>query len=275
MSTTRRSIAIYIHPDDGPIMPMELDMLAVETLALSVPAGSQREDVRFREIARRIRDQFPEVDPESNWRELRSIMGRLSHFDLFNGIVLRLPGKIKMPVTAPAQPSQATISELNDLTKKVQQLSRQLSKVNAEHDVTKTRLYTQESENKRLKTARDKLSQECSGLQVQTQRDQETIERARLIVKRLREELEAAQRETAGMQTELEQVRNEFQANSRMTDEISILRQQTTNAQKTEQQLRETLAQRDQAIQELQDKIRELTEDISFDEGSAASASYI
>jgi predicted nucleic acid-binding Zn-ribbon protein len=261
MSTTQRIIALYIHPDSGPILPMPLDMMAVEMMALKAPGSIQRDDARIREVAKRIREKFPDVDPESRWREVASLIGRLSHADLFNGIVLRLPGKIEEEIVASSELSKATLEELDRLAKEIQQLNKGLQKERVEHEATKAKFYAIESENKRLKVLYDKANTEIADLRVQAQHAAEKVERARARITSTSAARDATEQEAAGLKIQLEQAQKELQARPDFEAELSLLRQRVTSAEHTERQLCETIEERERKIDELQERIRYLTED--------------
>lgn len=268
---TQRIMVLYIHPDTGPVMPMELDLMAVEVVALKVPGADRRDDARIREIARKIKEKFPKVDPESNWHEVASLIGRLSHAQSFNGVVLRLPGTIDIaPPTSSASPApvKELTAQLEQFTKEIKQLRRELQKERQEHNATKARLYTAEGENKRLKGFQDqfdKLNREVADARFQVQQLQDKVGRARTIIQKARDDADAAQQETASVKLELEQARQEvstFQAAlGQIQEELSLLRQRANHADKAEQQFRETLERRDQEIANLQARLRYLTED--------------
>jgi len=266
-------MVLYIHPDTGPVMPMELDLMAVEIVALKVPGDDRRNDARIREIARKIKEKFPKVDPESNWREVATLIGRLRHAQTFNGVVLRLPGTIDMapsPLASPASPTpvREITAQLEQFTKEIKQLRRELQKERQEHNATKARLFTTESENKRLKGLQDqfdKLNRELADARFQAQQLQDKVGRARTIVQKAREDTDVAQQETASVKLELEQAQQDvstFQiALTQMQEELSQLRQRVTNSDKAEQQLRETIEKRDREIADLQARLRHSTED--------------
>src|SRR5713226_4860652 len=117
MSSLQHVIQLYIHPDVGPITPVEIDMMAVETEALKLPASSDYDEIRIQAICRLIRQTFPQVEPERNRQGIASIIGRLRNVFNFSGIVLRLPGTI-VDKSAPSPSIDAKL--LERLTREVE-----------------------------------------------------------------------------------------------------------------------------------------------------------
>jgi DNA repair exonuclease SbcCD ATPase subunit len=198
MNVTRRVIALYIHPDTGPVTPMELDLMQVELVALRAVGGSY-DEARAREIARLVRAKFAQVDPESNWRELMAIGSRLSHADIFNGIVLRLPGTIVDG--GRQQPDEETKKKLERLTRQFQQISESYQKERQELREKVSRL---ESEQKRLKAFSQNAGADLLTLRAQLQQERDAHKRARLVAEQAREETERLVREYAALQTQAE-----------------------------------------------------------------------
>jgi chromosome segregation ATPase len=191
-------IALYIHPDTGPVTPMELDLMQVELVALRAVGGSY-DEARAREIARLVRAKFAQVDPESNWRELMAIGSRLSHADIFNGIVLRLPGTIVDG--GRQQPDEETKKKLERLTRQFQQISESYQKERQELREKVSRL---ESEQKRLKAFSQNAGADLLTLRAQLQQERDAHKRARLVAEQAREETERLVREYAALQTQAE-----------------------------------------------------------------------
>ena len=254
MSTRQRTIALYIHPDTGPITPMLLDLMAVEMVALSVPS-THHDDARAREIARLITKSFPKVDPHSAWRQVTSISGRLSSADIFNGIVLRLPGTIEGPaVTA----STSTLDELKKLTHEVEQLKDTRKREQQEHNELKAQAYSLHNENKRLKMLYEKSNNEGSDLRLRAQQIQDEAKRAQILVDRANRRADKAEQELATQQATLEMAHKELQKRSEA--EYFALRQKVKNADKAEEQLRATIVELEQKLSVSRERIRLLTE---------------
>jgi hypothetical protein len=275
MDTTRRVIALYIHPDIGPVMPMEIDLMEVEIAALKVPGSVQRDNARINEIARRIKARFSGIDTSRGIQEIAALIGKLGHYTYFNGVVLRLPGTIEMPSTNAKPVPTPDLKEIKEqvarFTQEIAQLKKVVQQERQEHLATKGSLYAVEGENKRLKSQHDKSSTELADAHLHVQRLQERLEHARDIVNTARSMTDATEQEAASVKTELEQAKLTItelkaalvqiqQESSGIAQELSQLRQQTLHAQKAEEQLRITLEDREREISELRVKLRRMAE---------------
>lgn len=275
MDTTRRVIALYIHPDSGPVMPMEIDLMEVEIAALKVPGSVQRDNARVNEIARRIKAQFPGIDTSRATQEIAALIGKLGHYAYFNGVVLRLPGSIDLPSTAAKPAVTPDLKEIKEqvsrFTQEIAQLKKAVQIERQEHLATKGSLYTVEGENKRLKAQSEKSSTELADARLHIQRLQERFERARDIVNTARTATDTAEQEAASVKTELEQAQSTItelkaaivqmqQESSGTMRELSSLRQQALHDQKAEEQLRATLEDYKSEISSLRDKLRRMVE---------------
>jgi len=198
MNVTRRVIALYIHPDTGPVTPMELDLMQVEMVALRAVGGSY-DEARAREIARLVRAKFARVDPESNWRELMAIGSRLSHADIFNGIVLRLPGTIADG--SRQEPDEETTKKLERLTRQFQQVSESYQK---ERQGLREKVAHLESEQRRFRTLSQHAGADLLTLRVQLQEERDAHARTRQAGQQAREEAERLTRAYAALQTQAE-----------------------------------------------------------------------
>ncbi len=260
MITALHVITLYIHPEKGPITPMRLDMMDVEVAAIRSPVGANRDDVRAREIAARIKKEFKDVDPHSKLGEIRTLVGKLSHTYLFNGIALCLPGTID----GKSVPNP-TVEEFQRLTQEILELKKQLEEQRRKHDAVSARLHHLESENKRLVNKYNEANSEVTGLQVHLQEAEEQVKNARTEAKRAKDKSERLEQENAALQTELDLAKRDKQTFQAMQTELSSLRQSLTQANKAEQQLRETLARRENEINALRDRIGRITGDLRHD----------
>lgn len=203
MNVTRRVIALYIHPDSGPVTPMELDLMQVEMVALRAVGGAY-DEARAREIARLVRAKFAQVDPESNWRELMAIGSRLSHADIFNGIVLRLPGTIADG--SKQEPDEETKKKLERLTRQFQQISESYQK---ERQGLREKVSRLESEQRRLQTLSQHANTDLQTLRTQLQQERDAHARTRQAGQQALEEAERLTHEYAALQTQTELEREE------------------------------------------------------------------
>jgi hypothetical protein len=270
MNVTRRVIALYIHPDKGPVTPMELDLMQVEMVALRSVGGSY-DEARAREIARLVRATFAQVDPESNWRELMAIGSRLSHADIFNGIVLRLPGTITDG--SRQEPDEETTKKLERLMRQFQQVSESYQK---ERQQLREKVSRLESEQRRLKALSQNASADLLTLRAQLQQERDAHARTQLAGRQAREEADRLARESAALQTRAE-LEREAQATllarvKRDQEELTKLRLQ----QRTQGEQVRNMEQERAALQRrLAELEQQLFSTVFLPEGSGEESEYL
>ena len=242
-------VTVYIHPDHGPITPMQLDMLSVETMVMGLDANSNRDEARIRETAARIKAAFPDVDPYRNLGMLTQLIKRLGHVGLFNGVVLRLPGAIP----GPSQPVNPTIEEFAKLRDELANL--------------KTRLVELDQINKDLQKSPD--------LEVENERLQKREQELLLKVKELRQDLVHAEhlkdisvaeakratdressleQEIINLRHKEDEARREHQMFSKLQAEVAALRMDSEELEKDNEQLLVELKQCKQERKLLQEQ---------------------
>jgi hypothetical protein len=87
-------LTVYLHPDRGPISPVDLNLLALfETV--TPPAGEDLTDAHLRRLEDAIRARYPHVRPETNRRGLKRIYANFLTAYRFDGVVLRVAGTIE------------------------------------------------------------------------------------------------------------------------------------------------------------------------------------
>jgi chromosome segregation ATPase len=264
-------VTLYIHPDKGPIKPIKLNLLEIETTVQnSKMARDNFEEARIQEVIKRIKKEFPYVVPESNRNGIVTILARFSNAYQFNGMALRLSGQIEADQSDVGDELKRLDSQANALAKEVPRLKRLLEIEQQAHRVTKerivelqmankkllqdrdllydknkiaiedlqTRLQQKEAENRRIRDDTDKIVRERSDLQVQLD-----------LLKDTNEELQTT---NGTLQKSLAELQSRLSSNE---SELARLRMERTNAKRTEEQLRE-------CIQRLEDENAELKEEL-------------
>lgn len=264
-------VTLYIHPDEGPIKPVKLNLLEVEAAVQnSKMAIGNFEEARMQEVCRQIKKAFPHVVPESNRQGIVTILARFANAHQFSGMVLRLNGSIEADQSKTGNNVKSQIGEVDALGKEVSRLRRMLeveqqasratkeqiaqlqsesSKFRQERDLLydrnritvedlQARLRQRESEYQRLRADADKIAQERSDFRVQVDLLTETGEE-------LRARNEALQKNLAELQARL----------SSNEHELARLRMERTGAQRTEKDLREEIKQLKDEIADLETKL--------------------
>ena len=194
MSTAKRSLIIYIHPDKGPITPMKLDLDAVEVAINKVPTANSSDEAAVRAIAQQIRDKFKEFQLEigSNRQQLAMIMKRWTYAQGFYGMVVRLRGPLnsKEGGIASTEASQSTLG-------KISQLSSTLESEKRTSAALKLRVQGLETERKRLKILYEQAKNEANNNRSQEQEMQKRMQKAQIAQQQAREDADQAMQEVA------------------------------------------------------------------------------
>lgn len=257
ISAAQYEIALYIHPDKGPITPMLLNLLEIETAVTGLDAHSNRDEARIQAIAYQIKTKFPNVDPYSKLRELTQLISRFSHVAIFNGIVLRLPGTIDGPSpivpNMPEEEKQRLIDEVNKKRAEVEAYRQEKVKLEvtiANIQTRNTQLeqvqQTHRDEMKRLQVALDKAEREAYSANTEMQKNKGKVS--------------ALEQEKAGLEVQLEQLKKDRRSINALKEEVAALQENLTSQRSVEQQLRDTLKQREQEMNVLRTRLRRLAE---------------
>ena len=269
MSTGKRLIQIYIHPDSGPITPMALDLDAVEVAINKVPTANSSDEAAVREIAQQIRNKFKGLEPESNRRQLAMIMRRWANAEGFNGMVLRLPGNINGKEIGT---TIADVSQSSQLLEKMSQLASALESERRAHAALKLRVPGLETENKRLKFLYERANSELIDKRLQERQMQARARQHESAMRQAREDMDQAIQEVNALKTRMDSMQQQLRLQDHYEKELAQLRQKERSAHQAEQQVRDSLEKLQQDYMALQDEIRRLTEG-SFLEGVEADTS--
>ncbi|HVU66099.1 MAG TPA: hypothetical protein VHD63_03180 [Ktedonobacteraceae bacterium] len=266
MHIPRRLLNIYIHPDNGPISPMMLDIDKVDIALSKVTEATTSDTVAVDAIAWQIRGQFKKIVPDDarGRRQLTLIMSRWLYVQNFHGIVLRLSGSIEEEDTR-----SGSLSELNEITEKLEKVRQTYLKERQNREALQLRLTGLEAENKRLKILQQRVTIELSDERKQLAEVQEETRRERQGARLARAEADQTRRELGKQQLLLEQLQIELQARTQDMQELAELRQKEHHLSATEQYLRQTLSQREQEIAILQAQLKALTEEAFIGENAA------
>lgn len=256
----RRQVQVYIHPDDGPISPMILDLDAVEVAMNKLPAASVSDEVVVREIARQIRVEFVDLTPDDQkgQRQLVMIMRRWVNLQGFVGIVLRLTGSIKNSTSG-----KLAANQLQQSPAELTRLTNMLEKERRNKEALQLRLHGLETESRRFKALYERTSNELVDQRVQAKLAQDDAALERRATQRAREDASQAIRESGKYKIQVEQLQREQQqrpTQPQLEKELATLRYKERSMRETEQQLREALAASQQENLALRQQIVVLTE---------------
>ncbi len=274
MSIQKQVIKIYIHPDNDVIKQMDLDITAVREAAYRAP-GYDQDKAALQEIGNQIKKRFPHVDTSSNPRQLAALLGRLSMADAFNGVVIRLQGKIDDCSSAPPRTIQ---SELDAAVETISQMRSKLEKERKDLEALKVRTYALENENRRLKVFYDKEHNELITLRPHIEQLKTEAARARRGAEHAQENVDQLTKKVASLQTHLDLAQQELQERPAQThsneQELAALRKEKRDASAREAHLNNTIERLEGEINRLQGIIRSLTEDLPEEYRTSAGDNY-
>lgn len=274
--SSQHILQLYIHPDEGPIKPMTLDLMEIEIAVQgSRSAALNPDEERFRQIASRIKKEFPYVDPNSNQKGLSVILSRLSHSYHFTGVVLRLAGMITEDASSTSNKDVKQLeSEVTALASEVPHLKRLLLVEQQAHRAAKEQYLLLEAENSRLLNDRGLLYERSKTRieDLQEQVRQQTDE-----LRRMRENGDKVVRENSALRIQIEQLNVEhgelhkhLESLKKNLDDLQLLfrdreselarlRMEVRNAEAKEMQLNETIERQQEEIRELEDSLNSVT----------------
>lgn len=258
MMLQQTTITLYIHPDKGPIMPIQLDMLKIEISVVGQSTRGNRDDARLHAIAKCITDAFPKVQAESRLQDIRVLVSRLAHVSIFDGIVLRLPGIID----GPSQPQNPTIAQFDAMDKEIGTLKTELERVRQDYGSMQVMITTLEDENMKLRPMAVTLNEEIGELRTELQNADIAKYQAKQEVLLYQDQVGQLQQDKAALQVDLDKTRQEIITYQKLQDDVAQYRQQLREEQAANKQLRDTLLKRDKKIQELNEMRENLLNDL-------------
>lgn len=255
MNVLQSVITLFIEPDDGPTMPVKLDMLEIETDVVNMPISLDRNVERVNAIVARIKAAFPKVQPEIRKQDLRSLITRLTDIINFDGVVLHLPGIIDGPLPLSKNPGQ----------EQFEKLSAEGLKMKAELQVLTNKFKDQQNENTNLKTSNVQLESnekaaldKLQPLQKSLKERGDEVFKAQVEIQKYKTQLESVQKQLAGLKVQYEKAMLDLQTAMRDQQELVRLRQVVATFRKTEQDLNDAIKKRDQDIARFQLDVAEL-----------------
>src|SRR5260221_1959250 len=280
----QRKITIYIHPEQGPVMSMVLDLMDVKLEALKQPGEVQRDEARVKEIARRIKAEFKDVRPEESRNELAPLVRQFGDSKRLNRLVLCLPGVIQNSTDKDGRPAEDVKKQLDQFNKQIEQLTRRLRQEQDEHERTKVQLATLKNNYQNLRSLYDRINTQLADAQLREQQARHEVDRLRREADKAENEFNAAQEENGSIQTELERVRQAHkeqvdifaeqqqdwvkkeQAPSEQEEELSSLRIETRESKQEIENLNET-------IKTWKEKFENLRRQLSDDDSTIINSS--
>ncbi len=280
----QRKITIYIHPEQGPVMSMVLDLMDVELAALKQPGAVPRDEARVKEIARRIKAEFKDVRPEESRNELAPLVRQFGDYQTLNRLVLCLPGVIQNSTDKDGRPAEDVKKQLDQFNKQIEQLTRRLRQEQDEHERTKVQLATLKNNYQNLRSLYDRINTQLADAQLREQQARHEVDRLRREADKAENEFNAAQEENGSIQTELERVRQAHkeqvdifaeqqqdwvkkeQAPSEQEEELSSLRIETRESKQEIENLNET-------IKTWKEKFENLRRQLSDDDSTIINSS--
>jgi chromosome segregation ATPase len=206
----QRKITIYIHPEQGPVKPMILDLMDVELATLKQPGASQGDDARIKEIARRIKAEFKDVRPEESRNELAPLVRQFGNYQSLDRLVLRLPGAIQNSTDTDGKPTAEVKNQLDQFKKQIEQLARKLRLEQDEHEKTKLLLATLKDNYQNLRSLYDKINTQLADAHLHEQKARQAMEHWRAIAAREEDEITTMQEDYSSIQLELEHIKQAF-----------------------------------------------------------------
>ncbi len=270
MNVSKRIIRVYIHPDEGPVTPMELDITNVQLEMDKVTQDRSSDEVAVREIARQISKKFSGIQPESDKRQLVLLMRRWSSIEAFNGVVLRLGGTIENKT-----PDVLTANRLRAMPQEISQLANALESERRKTESLQVRVQQLEAENRRSRSLYDRANNEAINLRLLVQQAQDAVKQEQRATAQVREDAIQAIEQASRNQVLLDRANLELQARptkAQHEKELADLRRKEREARGSDQQLRDTIASLQQENAVLQDSIRKITEFGGEDQGYVREA---
>lgn len=248
VSPQQYAMTLYIAPDNGPVSPMKLDMLSVETAVMGLDASSDRDEARVRLIAERIKAAFPEVDPYGNLHMIAQFISRLSHIARFSGVVLRLPGTIN----GPAQPVNPAAEEFARLADEYRKLKEERDDLRTAHDDLKVQVGSQipflEQELKKWIGASKKQEEKIQQFRHEKEEAQQKLLEIDTEYEAYKARLLALEKENTTLRSQEEQHRHASQKLPKLQGDIAALRLANANQEAENRQLNETLEKYKQEV---------------------------
>ena len=254
-SSSQFMVTLYIHPDSGPVTPMQLDMLSIETTILGLDAHSNRDDARIRQIAAKIKATFPDVDPYRNLGMLSQFVSRMSHVALFSGVVLRLPGTIQ-GASLPTSPDAA------DYAQKIQEtitLRAALDDCEQRFETVDQLLPALKKQNEQLQRRNKQLDTTLNDIRVRVDSAENHMQDALAETQRQRDKSDKLEQENAALHVREEELQRECKSLLKFKNEVADLRQELIEERKAHEQFKETLEKRDLKIKALVREIEDLS----------------
>jgi hypothetical protein len=262
MNLTLEPIKLYIHPDNGPITSMDLNMLDVELSIIQPDTNSNRDNARVSAIIALIKQNFPDVQPEACRQQLRLLISRLVHVSIYDGIVLHLPGSID----GPPPPQGYTQADIDNLEAEITNLTSKLESERQDHtqqlNTAKASIEALRTENDGLRSAGRAWQAEkrnLNGELTKTEDEKYAVEKKLGECDKQKTELDE---KIAGMQETIEKERRERPVIVNLQRDITTLRNELKDAKEVEKQLSAAHSKLEQENRELREKLRRCMEDV-------------
>lgn len=256
MTQQSTSINLYIHPDTGPIVMLELDMLDIELSIIHTDVNANRDNARVDRIIEYIRSQYPQVRPEANRDQLRVFISRLATLSIYDGIVLRLPGIIQG--NAPTATAY-TAEDINQLTNEITRLRGELQQAEQKRDQNGVLAEALRRQHDSIKKAHEDSLKQMNKVKEELKEAEEEETKALKEVKQLSMRVNLLAQEKAELTTDLEKEKRERAAIAASLQDLARLRQQLSDSKDIERILRDTIKKKEQEVDNLKQEVRELS----------------
>lgn len=271
MSTPSYTVTLYIDPEQGgPVTPLEIDLMQIENEVLAADPSTDRDELRIDKIVEQIKNkkEFKDVDPSAKRHELRFLIGRLGHIAIFNGIVLSLPGTIEAdpPGTSPPDPTSnptVTVEDYKDLKDLVDKLGQQLAACESKCQAAEFELKKERSIVDPLVEENKKAREEVAVLRTSVSSIKSEVTLLKTEAERYKIKAQRLEAENASLQTQLTQALQERQRFQQSLQDLATLRQDLTNKNNAEKQLRITLEQREKDLKSCREQMRNIASQAS------------
>lgn len=217
----QRVLTIYICPrngehEGGPIKAVQIDLMAVEMVALRNPDNYQHEEIRLREMAKQIKEQVKrqwngDIYPERSQDQLKQLLTGLGNYRRFQGVVIEVPGTIPEDVSGKAAVSEEIKKKLEQINQEVVRLTRELRDEREAHGEDQKKLAIVRGNYKTIRLSYDNLSSQFVEAQQNEKLARQDSERWRKATERLTADAGAAQQEIGNIRLHLERASREMQ----------------------------------------------------------------
>ncbi len=256
---------LYIHPDQGPITPVRIDLDEVDAAGESRPGSAndamvdaivkQIKDPPERENPKGIKELFKDLHPEDARDGIRGLLKYMNRLNMMylSGIALRVPGTIAAP-TGGQDPALG--EKVKQLTTRITELTTALQQERINHAQTRAEFARADADLRQARTTLHQLQMQTTQASSEVQRLGQQVQYLNHhLASRTRERDEALQRITE-VETRLGMLQHSLSQRANVTpEELSKLRREVAEAENDAKQLRASLQEKMAEIKMLKEEL--------------------